>query len=62
MVMELPWSVYSTFVVEQRHGFNKQTPGLFIQDLVTSLLLGAVLIPPITAGFTYIIQVRCRVT
>lgn len=21
---ELPWSIYSTFVVEERHGFNKQ--------------------------------------
>ncbi len=58
MVLELPWSVYSTFVVEQRHGFNKQTPALFIQDLVKTLMLGVVFIPTITAGFTYIIQVR----
>jgi hypothetical protein len=33
-ILELPWGVYSTFVVEQRHGFNKQTPGLYVSDLV----------------------------
>jgi hypothetical protein len=25
--MGLPWSLYSTFVIEERHGFNKQTLG-----------------------------------
>ncbi len=34
LVMELPWGLYSTFVVEQRHGFNKQTLGLYVSDLV----------------------------
>lgn len=27
MVMELPWNLYMTFVIEERHGFNKQTIG-----------------------------------
>ncbi|CAM9665580.1 unnamed protein product [Ascophyllum nodosum] len=30
----LPFSLYSTFVVEERHGFNKQTLGLFFVDKV----------------------------
>jgi STE24 endopeptidase len=25
LVLSLPWSLYSTFVIEERHGFNKQT-------------------------------------
>jgi STE24 endopeptidase len=25
LVTSLPWSLYSTFVIEARHGFNKQT-------------------------------------
>ena len=29
-VLGLPVSLYSTFVVEQRHGFNKSTVGLYI--------------------------------
>ena len=32
-VTELPWGLYSTFVIEQRHGFNKQTLGLFLSDV-----------------------------
>jgi STE24 endopeptidase len=31
-VVHLPFSLYSTFVIEQRHGFNKQTLGLFFLD------------------------------
>lgn len=27
LVLSLPWTLYSTFVIEQRHGFNKQTLG-----------------------------------
>lgn len=30
-VIDLPWSVYHTFVIEQRHGFNKQTPGFYVK-------------------------------
>lgn len=31
-IIGLPFSMYSTFVVEQRHGFNKQTLGIFMVD------------------------------
>ena len=33
-VLGLPWSLYSTFVIEERHGFNKQTLGLFFMDML----------------------------
>lgn len=42
-VLELPFSYYSQFVLEQKFGFNKMTPGLFFGDLVKSTLLGAVI-------------------
>lgn len=57
LVMELPWGLYSTFVVEQRHGFNKQTLGLYVSDLVKQVLVAGVLLPPILAAVTYILQV-----
>lgn len=31
----LPFALYSTFVVEAKHGFNKQTIGLFFADKVS---------------------------
>ena len=32
-VLSLPFSIYDTFVLEERYGFNKTTPGLFAVDL-----------------------------
>jgi len=47
--ISIPFSYYSNFVVEARHGFNKMTPMLFFTDLVKSELLsyvfGGALIP-----------------
>ncbi len=42
-LISLPFSVYGTFVIEQRFGFNKMTPGLFVGDLIKSTLLTALL-------------------
>lgn len=48
-LIELPLSWYSTFRLEQRFGFNKNTPGLWLSDLVKSALVGAVVGLPIAA-------------
>lgn len=55
-ILSLPVSIYSTFVLEEKFGFNKQTPKLFITDIIKSQLLGFVLAPPILAGFLSIVQ------
>lgn len=41
--IELPASVYRTFVTEARFGFNRMTPALFAADLARHALLGAAL-------------------
>lgn len=33
----IPWGLYGTFVIEERHGFNKQTLSLFFMDMVKSV-------------------------
>lgn len=48
-VLSLPFSLYSTFVLEERFGFNKMTAKLFIIDLLKSTLLGAALGLPLVA-------------
>jgi STE24 endopeptidase len=48
-LIELPFDWYRTFIIEQRFGFNKMTPGLFLADAVKSLALGAVLGLPFLA-------------
>jgi STE24 endopeptidase len=40
-LIDLPFDYYKKFVIEQRFGFNKMTPGLFFTDMVKGLLLGA---------------------
>lgn len=57
-ITELPWSVWRTFVLEARHGFNKTTPGTFVADFFKTLLLSGVLVPPVVIALTYILQVR----
>lgn len=52
-----PWSLYSTFVVEERHGFNKQTLGFYVKDSIKKLIVGLVISLPITATLIYIIQI-----
>lgn len=37
LVLGIPFSLYSTFVIEQKHGFNKQTLGLFFMDVIKSV-------------------------
>lgn len=55
-VLSLPWSLYSTFVVEQKHGFNKTTPMLFITDLLTTLALTVVIGAPVMTMLLKIIK------
>lgn len=45
IVLGLPFSLYSTFVIEQRHGFNKQTLALFVKDQIKSVCPGAPSLP-----------------
>jgi STE24 endopeptidase len=39
----LPFSLYATFVLEARFGFNRTTPGLWVKDRLRGLLLSALL-------------------
>jgi STE24 endopeptidase len=48
-LFSLPFSVYHTFVLEERFGFNKTTPKVFAADLVKTLLLSILIGAPILA-------------
>ncbi len=55
-VIDLPFSIYRTFVVEEKFGFNKTTPAVFISDLVKTLLLGVLLGTPLLAGVLWFFE------
>ncbi len=44
LLLKLPFSAYSTFVIEAKFGFNKTTFGTFVLDTIKGLLLSLVLI------------------
>ncbi|XP_064617777.1 CAAX prenyl protease 1 homolog [Liolophura sinensis] len=56
-ISSLPWSLYSTFVVEEKHGFNKQTLPFFFKDLVKKYFVMQAFALPLTAGLIYIIKI-----
>jgi len=41
--IQLPFSAYETFVIEERYGFNRMTVGTFVLDLLKSVALVGVL-------------------
>ncbi|XP_059140651.1 CAAX prenyl protease 1 homolog [Physella acuta] len=55
-VTSLPWSLYSTFVIEERHGFNKQTLGFFFKDTAKQFVVTIAIALPVTAALILIIQ------
>lgn len=56
MITDMPFTVYYTFWLEERHGFNKQTPSFFIKDTLKSVALQFVLLP-LVGAVVYIVQV-----
>jgi STE24 endopeptidase len=53
----IPWSYYYHFVLEEKHGFNKQTTIFFIKDTIKKLLVTLVLTLPIASLLIKIIQI-----
>ncbi|XP_048766015.1 CAAX prenyl protease 1 homolog [Ostrea edulis] len=56
-ITSLPWSLYQTFVLEEKHGFNKQTLPFFLKDTVKKLLVGMALALPTVSLLIYIIKI-----
>ncbi|KII84839.1 hypothetical protein PLICRDRAFT_45641 [Plicaturopsis crispa FD-325 SS-3] len=52
----IPLSAYQTFVLEEKHGFNKTTPGLFVTDLVKGWAIGFTIGLPFLATFLYVFK------
>jgi STE24 endopeptidase len=55
-IMELPFSYYRTFTIEQKFGFNKMTLPMFLTDLIKHGMLAFLLGVPLLAGVLWIMQ------
>ena len=47
MFIDLPFSLYRTFVIEERFGFNKMSAGLFVGDMMKGILINLILMVPL---------------
>ncbi len=50
----LPFSLWRTFVLNERFGFNRVTPGLFVADSLKSLLIVVILGTPLVAAVLWL--------
>ena len=55
-LIHLPFSVYDTFVIEEKYGFNKTTPKTFVLDKVKGWLVGGLIGGGILALVIFIYQ------
>ena len=55
-LLDLPLSLYQTFVLEQKFGFNKMTWTLWLSDSLKGLVLGLVLGVPLIAMVLWLMQ------
>ena len=56
-ILTIPFQIYSTFVIEEKYGFNKTTAKTFITDKLKGYFLGALIGGPLLALLIYLIQV-----
>jgi STE24 endopeptidase len=56
-LLELPFSLYHTFVIEERFGFNRSTLKVFIIDMLKNALLLAIIGTPMIALALWIMEV-----
>jgi STE24 endopeptidase len=55
-LISVPFSLYNTFVIEEKFGFNKTTRGTFLADYAKSLLLAALLGVPLLSVVLYLFE------
>ena len=55
-LLDLPATVYQTFVIEQRFGFNHSTPALFVADLLKQALLLLAIGAPLALAALWLMQ------
>ena len=56
-LINLPFGIYATFVIEERFGFNKTTPSTFVKDILKGLALGVAIGGVLLAGVLEIFAV-----
>ena len=54
-IIGLPFSIYGTFVLEERHGFNQQTPLFYVKDQIKKFIISQIITMPLIAAVIKIV-------
>jgi len=60
LAISVPFGLYSTFVIEQKYGFNRMTFQLWLVDLLKSVLLSIVIGGPVLAAMLWFMDSHLR--
>jgi len=55
-VLSLPFNIYSTFVIEERFGFNKTTAGTFTADKIKGYIIGSVVGAALLSALIFLVN------
>jgi STE24 endopeptidase len=55
-VIDLPFSIYKTFVIEEQFGFNKTTPAVFVTDFIKTIALSLLLGTPLLVAVLWFFE------
>lgn len=55
-ILSMPFSIYQTFRIEKKYGFNKMTPGLYISDKIKGYLITIILGSLVMGSILYIFE------
>ncbi|XGW20226.1 hypothetical protein V3C99_003774 [Haemonchus contortus] len=55
-IIDLPWDMYDTFVIEEKHGFNKQTVGFYLWDKLKKMAVSMILMAPVILVVEWIVE------
>ena len=55
-ILNLPFSIYSTFVIEERYGFNTTTAKTFVLDMIKGMILALCIGMPLLAAVLWFFQ------
>ncbi|MFB3925863.1 MAG: M48 family metallopeptidase [Syntrophales bacterium] len=55
-ILEIPFDLYGTFVIEQKYGFSTITPGLWLSDLFKNLVISGLLMIALFTPLLALIQ------
>ena len=54
-IIGLPFSIYSTFVLEEKHGFNQQTALFYTKDQIKKFIISQIITMPMIAAVIKIV-------